>query len=69
MLIEVGCVCEGSIQKIKIKVQNLGHLKQGRDFSRDPGIQEIIKTHRKSLLELPVLTFQVELFLVSCQKE
>jgi hypothetical protein len=27
----------------------------------DPGFQEIIKTHRKSLLELPVLTFQEEL--------
>ena len=29
--------------------------------SWDPGSQEIIKTHRKSMLELPVLTFQVEL--------
>ena len=29
----------------------------GREFSRDPGSQ----THRKSLLELPVFTFQVEL--------
>jgi hypothetical protein len=28
----------------------------------DPGSQEIINPHRKSFLELPVLTFQVELF-------
>jgi hypothetical protein len=27
-------------------------------FSGDPGSQEVIKTHRKSLLELPQLTFR-----------
>jgi hypothetical protein len=33
----------------------------GRHFSEEPGSQEIIKTQRKSLLELPVLALQEEL--------
>ena len=50
------------IQEVNPIPLGYSNHRAGRDLSGEPriqapGSQEIIKTHRKSLLELPVLTF------------